>query len=128
MDYTTRHRSNLNPGKFNFDLLESIYGNTIRGAPVTNSVQEPVANGPVAFEDEKKDEEDEDEDEKEKDNKKKPPRLRRLGEVVEGDAVPDLVQKMYSEAAKVMEDRDCVDCLVDLGNGYQVEVHQLSVE
>jgi hypothetical protein len=97
MDYTTRPRSNLDPGEFNFNLLASIYGTT----------SEPS-------------------DQDSQPDDQSPPR--RAGEVVDGQAVPDLITEQYYKAVKQLESMVCRDCLIDLGDGYQVEIHMLGVD
>lgn len=104
MDYTTRVRSNLNPGAFNFDLLASIYGSTTASVvPEGTITQENQSGG-------------------------KPSNRRRLGQVIGDIAVPDDITSKYYKAVNQIEGMVCRDCLVDLGNGYQLEVHQLGVE
>jgi hypothetical protein len=56
-------------------------------------------------------------------------RRRRTGSVIDlEDAVPDYVTKKYKKAVQQIEGMVCRDCLVDLGDGYTLEVHQLGVD
>jgi hypothetical protein len=55
-------------------------------------------------------------------------RHRRTGSVIDLEAVPDYINEKYKKAVAQIEGMVCRDCLVDLGDGYTVEVHQLAVE
>lgn len=98
MDYSTRPRSNLDPGLFNFELLAGIYGTTTP-RPVSSTTTDSGNLG----------------------------NRRRAGSVLDGLAVPSSVKDKYFKAVEQIESRICRDCLVDLGDGYQLEIHQLGV-
>lgn len=110
MDYTTRPQTNLDPGRFNFDLLASIYGTTTQPSLSSQSFEQAVS--PVH--------------EKDEDDRSR----RRLG-MVEAEEVPEGVMGKYFEALELVESSSCRDCVVDLGdecgNHYMLEVHQVRV-
>jgi hypothetical protein len=112
MDYTTRPQTNLDPGRFNFDLLASIYGTTTPQLSLSAQPVEPAVS-PVH---------EENEDDR---------RRRRLGKV-EAEEMPDEVMGKYFEALELVESSLCRDCVVDLGdecgNHYMLEVHQVRLD
>lgn len=40
-------------------------------------------------------------------------------------SITDSIMKQYHQAVQQMEATTCIHCLVDLSDGYQIEVHRL---
>lgn len=87
MDYTSRPRGNLEPGRFNFELLADIYGSTSASANTSRNQLTTTL-------------------------------------LVDGEIDPIITEK-YHTVVDQIDSMACDDCVVDLGDGYQVEVHKL---
>ncbi|GAX29587.1 hypothetical protein FisN_24Lh045 [Fistulifera solaris] len=117
MDYTNRPGRNLDPGAFNFDLLQSIYGfagrngsvenvlnNNLRTIAPTNTqwTTEQSFQGETEYQDRF---------------------LRRR--VSDGATIPASIREKYNQAIHQINSMTCTHCLIDLTDGYRMEVHRL---
>jgi len=105
MDYSATQEDNLQPGKVNFDLLVEIYG-TVKNSNDDNNATNDK-----------------------KDSSPPPPRHLRGSEGTTDNTivVPESIADQYYRAAKLLESMTCLDCEMDLGEGYRIVAHKLHV-
>jgi len=98
MDYAAQQEDNLQPGKSNFDLLVKIYGSVNSGDNATTNAMD-----------------------------QSPPQYLRAQTDIVDTSVPESVADQYFQAAKELESTTCLDCAIDLGEGYRIMAHKLHV-
>lgn len=127
MDYTNRPGRNLDPGVFNFDLLASIYGSIRAGvsAPTTTTPEWTGQQSDIGESDSSNSWNGNKNDDEEKEDHENRWLRRRMTTVQLPVDVSDSIMEQYHRAVMQIEQMTCIDCLVDLTDGYRVEVHRL---
>jgi hypothetical protein len=117
MDYTNRPGRNLDPGAFNFDLLQSIYGFAGRSGSTTDVLNHDLSTmaptntqwageqsfqGVHEYEDRF---------------------LRRR--IANKASIPDSIREKYHQAFQQIGSMTCIHCFINLTDGYEMEIHRL---